>query len=184
MSRATPDPIVIRELETADDIADLEPLLLEYFRFICGDLARHFDIRVPPDGPVANMLAQPERFLPPKGRSFVAEINAAIAGMVFLKPAGEKTLEIKRLYVRPESRGTGLGRRLTEYALEAARDMGATRAVLDSTKNLEDAIALYQAVGFDFIDPYPSSELMAYQEIVPHAVFMGMDLTSDRAEVL
>ena len=68
--------------------------------------------------------------------------------------------------------------------LDAARDMGATRVVLDSTKNLEEAISLYKAIGFDFIDPYPSSEIVSYSEIVPHAVFMGLDLTSDRAEVL
>lgn len=168
-----------RELSDAGDFVQLEWIVLEYFRFICDELRTNFDLDVSPEEPTANMMAQPEKFLPPLGRSFVSEADGNITGMVFLKPTGDPcTVEIKRLYVRPNARGTGLGRRLAEFVIDVAREGGASRVVLDSTKNLTQAIKMYERMGFEATDPYPSSELVSYAEILPYAVFMAKDISS------
>jgi GNAT superfamily N-acetyltransferase len=62
--------------------------------------------------------------------------------------------EIKRMYVKPEARGRGIGRAMVA-ALEAqAKALGLVRVVLETGERQPDAIALYQRVGFTRIAPY------------------------------
>ena len=76
------------------------------------------------------------------------------AGCVALRRLDGATAEIKRLYVRDGHRGSGLGRRLTEAAIGAAREAGCSRVVLDSLPKMREAIALYRSLGFREIPPY------------------------------
>ena len=64
------------------------------------------------------------------------------------------TAELKRMYVAPAARGTGVGRRLVA-ALEAeARSLGARRLVLETGVRQTAALALYRATGFEPIPLY------------------------------
>ncbi|MDJ0637728.1 MAG: GNAT family N-acetyltransferase [Paracoccaceae bacterium] len=165
----------VRELTRADEVRALEPLVLEYFHVVTGALA-DLGVTVDPAEPVANMMANLDRFVPPAGRAYVAELDERLVGMAFLKPLNGEEMELKRLYVRPETRGTGLGRRLLRHTEKAARELGTTTLLLDTIRPLKPAISLYEVEGYRFIDAYPGSEISGYEQVLPHAVFMAKTL--------
>ena len=66
----------------------------------------------------------------------------------------ETTCEIKRMWVRAEWRGVGLGRRLLEHLEQHCRDLGGARVVLDTNSVLTEAISMYERAGFRSTERY------------------------------
>jgi putative acetyltransferase len=89
--------------------------------------------------------------LPGEYRLFLADHAAGCVAVRFLD---SRTAEMKRLYVRSTHRGKGLGRSLAEIAIQAARDAGCTRIVLDTLPQMREAQTLYALLGFRPIGPY------------------------------
>jgi ribosomal protein S18 acetylase RimI-like enzyme len=96
----------------------------------------------------------PGAYAPPRGALLAARDGDRLAGCVALRPIDDETCEMKRLYVRPEQRGSGLGRRLVEAIVDAARERGYRRMRLDTTPGMEAAQAVYEELGFREIAPY------------------------------
>jgi putative acetyltransferase len=111
----------------------------------------------------------PGEYAPPQGRLFLALCKGNPAGCIALRPLAPRVCELKRLFVRPASRGRGIGSALAERLIREAGSMGYTAMRLDSIVTMEAALRLYRAFGFEEIPPY------CYNPI-PGAVYLELDL--------
>lgn len=86
----------------------------------------------------------------------ICDGRSRIVGCVGLYPIREGVVELRKMYLLPEYRGKGQGRRLLEFALEAARELGFRRVELETHSKLVEAVGLYRAYGFTPIEGEPA----------------------------
>lgn len=97
----------------------------------------------------------PGDYAPPDGRLLLAAHDGKLAGCGALHKIDAGTCEMKRLYLRPQLRGKGLGRALAESLIGEARKIGYRRIRLDTVEpSMRDAVGLYRRLGFKEIAPY------------------------------
>ena len=111
----------------------------------------------------------PEDYGPPHGCLLLAQQADALVGCVALRKSGDGICEMKRLYVRPGHRASGLGRILVEAIIEHARRQGYQQMRLDTVPSMEAARALYASIGFRSIEPYRHNP-------IPGTAFMELTL--------
>ena len=127
-------------------IPEVREIFIEYQKWVGSDLCfQDFE---------QELKDLPGDYVPPKGRLYLAMADAAVAGCIALRKIEGVACEMKRLFVRPAFRGTGLGRRLTMTVIRSARDIGYARMRLDTLPAMSSAIALYESLGFVEIDSY------------------------------
>jgi ribosomal protein S18 acetylase RimI-like enzyme len=117
----------------------------------------------------SELATLPGNYAPPGGRLLLACWNGETAGCVGLRPLQHGICEMKRLYVRSDYRGFGVGRALAERIIEDAGQAGYSRMRLDSLPSMESAIQLYRRLGFRDVAPYRENP-------VPGAVFLELRL--------
>ncbi len=86
---------------------------------------------------------------------FVAEINHQIvggSGIGYLSGADPAICELQKLYLLPEGRGVGLGKRLMVQCLQFAREAGYRQCYLESLPQLTAGVKLYEKFGFRYLD--------------------------------
>jgi GNAT superfamily N-acetyltransferase len=139
--------LTFAEAETAPQIAQVRELFLEYAQSLGFSLCfQNFD---------QELAELPGDYAPPAGRLLLAEYDAQLAGCVALHKLDSAICEMKRLYLRPQFRGQGLGRLLAERIIAEARHIGYERMRLDSVEPvMKDAVAMYRRFGFKEIAPY------------------------------
>jgi len=100
------------------------------------------------------ILGDPETsILQHGGHIYMAYLGVEAVGCVALESMGRDVYELSKMAVTPNLRGQGVGRRLLEYAIEQARALGAKSLWLGSNTKLENAIHLYESVGFQHLPP-------------------------------
>ena len=107
----------------------------------------------------------PGQYASPEGCLLVAMYGEKPAGCIGLRKIGHGICEMKRLYVKPQFRGLGIGRALAEAIIEEAREIKYARMRMDTVPSMEKARALYVSLGFKKIkayryNPIPGSEFM------------------------
>jgi len=92
---------------------------------------------------------------------YIAEQNDVIYGGCGIYPTKGLPVgctELVKLYVSNEVRGTGVGKRLMELAMDAARAEGYTEIYLETLPELHIAVGLYEHLGFEYLEqPYGDS---------------------------
>jgi ribosomal protein S18 acetylase RimI-like enzyme len=137
--------VEIREA-TPDDIPVVRALFTEY--------AASIDIELSFQQFERELAELPGKYAPPAGRLLLAWDGETSAGCIALRPLDEKRCEMKRLYVRPAYRGSGLGRLLAKRVIEEAQLAGYEAIYLDTLPSMEQAISLYRSLGFIPTEPY------------------------------
>ncbi|MER7251005.1 helix-turn-helix domain-containing GNAT family N-acetyltransferase [Kribbella sp. NPDC000426] len=98
--------------------------------------------------PARSISADHAELTLPAGLLLVATLRSEPVGCGALKLHGSEPAEIKRMWVSPDARGLGLGRRLLAELERTAAAHGATAVRLETNHNLKEAIALYRSAGF------------------------------------
>jgi len=96
----------------------------------------------------------PGRYAPPEGRLGLALVDGVPAGCVALRKIDSERCEAKRLYVRPVTRSQGLGAALLAWVIGEARAAGYRELLGDTMPVMEQALALYDRLGFERTGPY------------------------------
>ena len=96
----------------------------------------------------------PGGYAPPGGALVLALIEGEVAGCAALRRFDAQRVEAKRLYVRPQFRGRGVGRALLDWVIAEARRMGYMEMVGDTIPQMDVALAMYDRAGFERTGPY------------------------------
>jgi putative acetyltransferase len=153
--------IHIGEATCLDDVEAVRELFREYQAGLGVDLGfQSFE---------AEVAELPGAYSPPRGRLLVARSDGVMAGCVALRIFEEDACEMKRLYVRPPFRATGVGRQLAERVIAEARSIGYRRMYLDTLPSMRRAQTLYEALGFRDIPAYRHNPVAGTR-------FLGLDL--------
>lgn len=140
-------------------LPEIKVLFREYEAFLNVDLCFQ--------GFEQELAALPGEYAPPMGALFIAFVRSQVAGCVALRPLGNSDCEMKRLFVRPDYKGLGLGRKLAHGIIEESKKIGYKRMKLDTLEFLEAAIHIYKSLGFRQIGSYYDNplETVSYWEL-------------------
>ena len=159
-------PVRIRQAIDPVDFAQARALFEEYAAWLDVDLSFQ--------GFAQELATLPGAYAPPRGRLLIAGPREAAVGCIALRPLAAdaspvSTGEVKRLYVKPDARGTGLGVRLVTTLLAEARAIGYRDLKLDTLERMTDARRVYERLGFAECSPY-------YHNPYPDVVYMTRTL--------
>ena len=162
--------LTISQISSAQDIAAVRDLVIE---FTTWAISLDPD-EAPPtfDNLEAELATLPGVYGPPTGCFLLARDDDRPVGCVAFKSHGDGTVELKRMYVRPDQRGKGTGQRLVSALIAEARTQQNRRIILDSFHTMTSAHNIYRGLGFSDI-PAPAD---FPPSLLGKVVFMEMTL--------
>ena len=138
-------------------------------RRLFGEYADSLDVDLGYQGFAQELAGLPGAYAPPRGQLLLATDESGAAGCVALRPIDGQTCEMKRLFVRPERQGQGVGRMLAARVITEARSIGYATILLDTLPTMQGALRLYESLGFVRRSPY-------FQTPIAGNVFMELRL--------
>jgi GNAT superfamily N-acetyltransferase len=157
------DDVIISQAARPNDILAVRELWREYWTSF--GLADDFQ------GFRQELEGLPGVYGQPGGVLLVAWSGEQPLGTIALRRLTTTSSEVKRLYLRPQSRGLGLGRRLLEQVIERAAGAGCHQLYADTLPSMKEALSLYQRVGFAVVEPYSITP-------TPGAIYLRLNLVS------
>jgi GNAT superfamily N-acetyltransferase len=162
----------LRRIESTAELAPAIALAREFGDWASERIRHEFGIVIPTEEDHPTDLLN--ELLEPEGRLYVAEVSGVAVGVGGLKRLSNGIGEIKRMYVRPQARGLGVGRAIVEQLIADAREIGFRTIYLESASFMHSAHALYRSVGFVPSGSYPGREFEGADHDV--SVFMRLEL--------
>ncbi|HVN75480.1 MAG TPA: GNAT family N-acetyltransferase [Thermoanaerobaculaceae bacterium] len=141
-----PAVIEVRRVDDDKSVASARALFREYAAAVARDLSLQDFGR--------ELAELPGEYAPPRGALLLANCGGRLAGCVALRPLSDDACEMRRLFVRHQFRGKGVGKRLALAVIETARDGGYRAVRLNLAPWMEEAIVIYRTLGFRPIEPY------------------------------
>ncbi len=112
---------------------------------------------------------------PPSGITFLLQVDGQAIGMGALRTLEDGVGEIKWMYIRPEYRGNGYGRRLFKALLKKGKEFGFSALRLETSDFMTSAHKIYSSEGFVEIGQFPGSETP--EPFLPFVLFMEKKLS-------
>src|ERR1044072_8465630 len=155
-------PLRISEARWPDDRAIVEALFREYVASLAEDISfQNVD---------DELAGLPGKYARPTGVVLTARDGEQAAGAIAYRMVEPGVCEMKRLYVRPAWRGSGLGRELANELIEDARAQGYRTILLDTRAARSPPRAFYGVVGLAPVAPY-------YDNPRPGVMYMALELS-------
>ena len=156
----------VRQAKTKTEIKEVRNLFREYETLLNVDLRfQSFE---------EELAGLPGKYSRPYGDLLIGLDGERIVGCVAIRRLEDSVCEMKRLFVRPEAQGTGLGRRLAQEIILVARELGYSLMRLDTLDRLTEAMHLYETLGFRRTDPY-------YENPLPDVVYWELELRKGKS---
>lgn len=133
-------------VDSGEDLVHIKELFIEYAKSLGVDLSFQ--------GFEEELKSLPGKYSEPEGSIVLALVGEKPAGCAALRRITEQICEMKRLYVRDEFRGEGLGRELADRIIERAKELDYKYIRLDTLPTMERAQDMYRDMGFYEIEPY------------------------------
>lgn len=138
--------ITIQKIASAEDLEEIKALFREYERFLGVSLCfQNFE---------EELAKLPAKYAEPEGSIFLAKVDGVSAGCIAMWKLEDGVCEMKRLYVKPDFQGLGLGKKLAHVIMEEAKKKGYKKMKLDTLRRLESANRLYKSLQFTETTPY------------------------------
>lgn len=165
---------MIADVSFVTEVRDLPAfgnLLTDYYRIALKVFEAAGGPVVRPEELAGSSLEHLDEMLPPKGRLVLAlGEDGRLLGCGTLRWIRPDAVEMKRMFVRPEAQGLGLGKRLFEMRIEEARKMGCRAIYADTAKGNRPMLSIYERFGFSYIPRYP--ENANPPEFEPYLVYL------------
>jgi putative acetyltransferase len=152
----------IIEASSPEEINAARELFMEYQKWLNVSLCfQDFD---------TELAELPGKYASPEGRLYLVKHGDNYIGCIGLRKIEHGICEMKRLYIKPEHQGHGLGKKLVEVLIRDAKQIGYKSMRLDTIKEkMPNAVDIYEKHGFKKIDKY-------YDNPNPHTLYMELEL--------
>lgn len=167
--------ITIRAARTPEDIDDVRQLCWEYRDYLLAfdDYMQEIvNVFYPEDAYTALMKDLALKHARPQGEILIAALDGQSVGCAMMHPLNDQDVEIKRVFVQAQARGTGAGEKLSQALIDQARRDGAKRILLDTNASFTGARRLYERLGFQQRAPYSDIP----EAVLPMLVFYELKL--------
>lgn len=160
-----------------DEREPLETMLHDYMSLMLDKLAALGGPELTSKNVLHGLWDDFDAYLPPHGRVLLAhDETGALIGCGFMRQVRPDAGEMKRLFVRPQARGTGLGRQLVVERMDVARQLGWKTLLVDTVRGNTAMLKLYGTLGFKEIERY--AENANDKALAPYLTYLACDLTA------
>lgn len=153
--------VVITKLQSIDAVEVCDSLFREYMRWLIKELYATHAIKISPEQEESLHVDFREEWsgmLGERGGMYLATLDGVPSGVCTLKPISETEVELKRFYVKPGNRGTGIGRQLIEHVLKETIRMGYQTVRLETFAFMKSAVKMYKIYGFEEVNAFEGFE--------------------------